>query len=289
MGVMSVRSRLCRRALRGTKAGGPLTLDPETPKVNEKSGGVRGSSPPPYHACMEMPRVPPELEAMAALREPKRRGLYRYVGRQSHAVSRDEAAKAVGISRALAAFHLDKLVELGLLKAEYRRLSGRTGPGAGRTSKLYRRSRNRFSVSLPQRDHELLARLLAASFNSSAQASAAVEPALHYGRSLGRRARKRLRGDPGPARLLGCVEAVLEGLGFEPYRASPSEVRLRNCPFDPLSRLYTPLVCGVGQAIITGVTQGVGATELRVGRHEQPDRCCGLIAVPSSSHVPSTG
>ena len=238
---------------------------------------------------MEMPPIPRELEAMAALREPTRRRLYQYVERQLDAVSRDEAAEEVGISRALAAFHLDKLVDLGLLKAEYRRLSGRSGPGAGRTSKLYLRSRNRFSVSLPHRDPELLARLLAASFDSTAQYSPAVAPAHEYGRSLGRRARKRLRADPGPGRLLDCVEAVLERLGFEPYRASPSEIRLRNCPFDPLSRLYTPLVCGVGQAIITGVTQGVGATELRVGRQEQPDRCCGLVTLPTSRYVPSRG
>ena len=236
---------------------------------------------------MEMPGIPRDLEAMAALREPTRRRLYQFVGRQADAVSRDVAAKEIGISRALAAFHLDKLVELGLLKAEYRRITGRTGPGAGRTSKLYLRSRNRLSVSLPYRDHELLARLLAASVDTRAKDSPAVEPAREYGRSLGRLARKRLRGHPGPARLLDCVEAVLERLGFEPYRPSPSEVRLRNCPFDPLSRLYTPLVCGVGQALITGVTQGVGATELRVGRQEQPDRCCGLVTLPASSQVPS--
>ena len=90
-----------------------------------------------YHGRMEMPVVPRELEAMAALREPTRRRLYQFVERQVEAVSRDEAAAEVGISRALAAFHLDKLVELGLLRAEYRRLSGRSGPGAGRTSKLY--------------------------------------------------------------------------------------------------------------------------------------------------------
>jgi predicted ArsR family transcriptional regulator len=234
-----------------------------------------------------MPRVPRELEAMAALREPTRRRLYQFVERQGDAVSRDEAASEIGISRALAAFHLDKLVELGLLKAEYRRLSGRSGPGAGRTSKLYVRSRNQLSVSLPQRDHELLARLLAASFDPSAQDSPAVRPAREFGVSLGQRARRRLRGDPGPARMLECVEDVLERLGFEPYRASPSEVRLRNCPFDPLSRLYTPLVCGVAQALVTGITQGVGATALRVGRLQQPDRCCGIVSLPSSS--PSTG
>lgn len=237
---------------------------------------------------MKIPRVPRELEAVAALREPKRRGLYQYVERQPLAVSRDEAADAAGISRALAAFHLDKLVRLGLLKAEYRRLSGRSGPGAGRTSKLYRRSRHQFALSLPHRNHELLARLLAASSDSAARISPDVEPAREYGRSLGRRARKRIRGHPAPARLLECVEAVLESLGFEPYRASPAELRLRNCPFDPLSRRYTPLVCGVGQAVIAGITEGVGADLLRVGRDEHPDRCCGLVALPSSSEVQSS-
>ena len=240
----------------------------------------------PYHARMEMPRVVRELEAMAALREPTRRQLYQFVERQAEAVSRDEAANEIGISRALAAFHLDKLVELGLLRAEYRRLSGRSGPGAGRTSKLYLRSRNQLSVSLPHRDHELLARLLAASIGSNAQHSPVAEPAREYGMSLGKRARRRLRGDPGPARLFDCVEDVLESLGFEPYRVSPSEVRLRNCPFDPLSRAYTPVVCGVAQSIITGISEGVGAIELRVGRQEQRDRCCGVITLPSASRVP---
>lgn len=224
---------------------------------------------------------------MAALREPTRRRLYQYVERQPRAVSRDEAAEAAGISRALAAFHLDKLVEVGVLKAEYRRLSGRSGPGAGRTSKLYRRSGTQIAVSLPHRDHELLARILAASFHSSAEDSPGV-PARDFGRSVGVRARRRLRGDPGPARLLDCVEAVLDRLGFEPYRASPSEVRLRNCPFDPLSRVYTPIVCGVGQAVISGVIQGVGADELRVGRLEEPDQCCGLVTLPASNDIQSS-
>ena len=55
-------------------------------------------------------------------------------------VDGNEAAASVGISRALAAFHLDRLVKDGLLIPEYRRLSGRTGPGAGRPAKLYRRA-----------------------------------------------------------------------------------------------------------------------------------------------------
>jgi len=220
------------------------------------------------------------LEAFDALREPTRRRLYEHVGRQPEPVSRDEAARAVGVNRALAAFHLDKLVELGLLTAEYRRLSGKSGPGAGRTSKLYVRSRHQFDLSLPRREHQLLARLLAESHASAAaDRLAAVEPARDYGRSLGARARKRIPGRPGNDRLVRCVEDVLQNLGFEPYRAHSREIRLRSCPFDPLCRLFAQVVCGVGQALISGIVEGMGADEMSAGRDERPhpDRCCGVV------------
>jgi predicted ArsR family transcriptional regulator len=217
------------------------------------------------------------LAVIGTLREPTRRRLYEYVERQPRAVSRDEASQALGISRALAAFHLEKLVQVGILKPQYRRLSGRTGPGAGRTSKLYRRSHEQVEMSLPHRDHELLARLFADALASRTPAHADGGPAHDYGRSLGVRARRRLRGRPTDDRLSGCVEAVLETLGFDPYRAGTDEIRLRNCPFDPLSRLYSPVVCGAAQALLRGVVEGVGSSRLQVGREESGDRCCGVL------------
>jgi predicted ArsR family transcriptional regulator len=212
------------------------------------------------------------------LRNPTRRQLYRYIERQPAAVSRDEAARSIGVSRALAAFHLDKLVAVGLLRPEYRRLSGRSGRGAGRTSKLYRRSARHFELSLPERRHELLARLLAELVTAGRPTSPDSGPAHDYGRSLGKRARQRLRGQRRAAPLLGCVEDVTETLGFDPYRDSSGNVRLRNCPFDPLSRLYTPLVCGVAQALLTGLVDGLGADRLAVSREMQPQRCCGIVS-----------
>jgi predicted ArsR family transcriptional regulator len=222
------------------------------------------------------------LEVVAMLRDPTRRRLYRYIERQPSAVSRDEAAKSIGVSRALAAFHLEKLVKVGLLKPEYRRLSGRSGRGAGRTSKLYKRSARQFEFSLPERHYDLLARLLAETITSDQPTSPDKGPAHHYGRALGKRARQRLRGQPRPARLLECVEDVAQTLGFDPYRDSNDAVRLRNCPFDPLSRLYTPLVSGVAQAMLTGVVESLGADQLTVSREMDPDRCCGVVtpAVP---------
>lgn len=217
------------------------------------------------------------LDVVAALRDPTRRRLYRFVERQPTAVSRDAAAEELGVSRALAAFHLDKLVTVGLLRPEYRRLSGKTGRGAGRTSKLYRRSAHQFELSLPDRRYELLARLLAESASLTGSQHSRAESARELGVSLGSRARSRLRGPRPAVRLLKCVEDVAEELGFDPYRDVAGDVRLRNCPFDPLSRSYTPVVCGITQELLTGVVDGLGTDALTVTREMHPERCCGVI------------
>lgn len=193
----------------------------------------------------------------------------------------------LGVSRALAAFHLEKLVKAGLLKPEYRRLSGRSGPGAGRTSKLYRRSQRQIELSLPERHHDVLARLLAESVSAHQPIAPGAGAAYDFGRALGRRARKRIRGGQAPERKLQCVEDALETLGFEPYRSAPGEVRLRNCPFDPLSRVYPPVVCGVAQAIASGVVDGIGADQLVVSREMSPDRCCGVISSLAADPQPA--
>jgi predicted ArsR family transcriptional regulator len=232
---------------------------------------------------MTKPSLRRDVETIAALREPARRALYEYVERQPSAVSRDQAAHALGMTRALAAFHLDRLVEVGLLRADYRRLSGRSGPGAGRPAKLYRRSRRQVAFSLPQRDHVLLAELLAAAIAEAGSDSAVAGPAHATGRSLGSRARRRLRSRVTDGRLADCVASVLESLGFEPYRAPGGELWARNCPFAPVSRRFTPVVCGVGQALVGGVIDGIGADHLAVSREDHPDRCCVVVGDRDSS------
>jgi len=165
-----------------------------------------------------------------------------------------------------------------LLRPEYRRLSGRTGRGAGRTSKLYRRSATHFELSLPQRQYEVLARLLAESINEGAPSSPKSGPAFEYGRSLGQQARQ-LAGKPrGVVKQLDCIEDVAGSLGFDPYRDESGDLRLRNCPFDPLTRVYTPVVCGVTRAMLNGVVDGVGARRLTVSREMHADRCCGIVS-----------
>ena len=118
------------------------------------------------------------LAALAALGDPLRRRLYRFVAAQDHAVGRDEAAAGVGVSRSAAAFHLDRMVDDGLLEVEFKRLTGRQGPGAGRPSKLYHRARRDIALSLPARRYELAARLLAAAASESTATGAPVDVTL---------------------------------------------------------------------------------------------------------------
>src|SRR5438093_620002 len=153
------------------------------------------------------------MAAIASLDEPVRRGLYCYVARQRRDVGRGEAARALRISRALAAFHLDKLVRQGLLDTSYRRLTGRRGPGAGRPAKLYRRSAHQLDLTLPRRRYELAGRMLAQAL-TEARSPAAVRAlrraARNLGRSLGADASRGRRGAGtarGPlARLLPVLE-----------------------------------------------------------------------------------
>ena len=102
-----------------------------------------------------------QAAGIGALAEPIRRALYTYVVAQPDAVGREAAAAAVDVPVHTAKFHLDRLVDDGLLQAEYRRISGRSGPGAGRPAKLYRRAEQQFSVSLPERRYDLAGSLLA--------------------------------------------------------------------------------------------------------------------------------
>src|SRR5690242_21928791 len=95
-----------------------------------------------------------QLQALAALGDEVRSALYRHVRRENRPVTREEAAQAVRISVKLAAFHLDKLVDRGLLRADQEVPQG-VRRRVGRAPKRYSVSDREFSVSLPERRYEL--------------------------------------------------------------------------------------------------------------------------------------
>ncbi|MDQ3979537.1 MAG: transcriptional regulator [Actinomycetota bacterium] len=221
-----------------------------------------------------------ELTAIGSLQEPVRRSLYRYVVAQPADVSRDEAASAVGVQRSLAAFHLDKLVDAGLLEVTYRRLTGRTGPGAGRPAKLYRRSSVEHSVSLPPRHYDLAAELLAEAVEEAEDRPAReslVEVARRFGRRLGQELRARLNPRASRERRLIALAQALERYGYEPRREGRA-VRLGNCPFHSLSERHRDLVCGMNLSLLEGVVEGMEGADIEARRDPRPGECCVTVA-----------
>ena len=189
-------------------------------------------------------RLDQELQGVSSLAEPARRKLFLYVAGRPGDVSRDQAARATRISRSLAGFHRDRLVEEGLLEASFRRLSGRTGPGAGRPAKLYRRSGRQVEVSLPPRKYELAARILATTVDASnapKTRKALEKTARAVGEQIGTDARGRTGSRAGRKRLIAGMVKALAGQGYEPETAG-GEVRLRNCPFHALVGEHRDLV-----------------------------------------------
>jgi predicted ArsR family transcriptional regulator len=215
------------------------------------------------------------LDDVAVLSEPARRALYLHVAAADDDVSRDDAARALRITRSLAAFHLDRLVDEGLLEAGYRRLSGRTGPGAGRPAKVYRRSGREISLSIPPRDYQLAARVLAASLQGTGAHPAALHlAAREAGMALGAEARRRAGKWPSRKRLVGSLVATLEERGYEPRVTPEGEIRLRNCPFDALAADYRDTVCGMNLSLLRGVLGGLGPSRLKAVGDRRPEMCC---------------
>lgn len=220
--------------------------------------------------------VDAELAVIGTLTDPVRRSLYRHVASQPGEVSRDEAATAVGIQRQLAAFHLDKLVEAGLLEVSFRRLSGRSGPGAGRPAKLYRLSPAEYAVSFPPRQYDLAAELLAEAVEEAGNRSARAalkDVARRFGRRLGEGLRARLGGRASRERRLAALAESLGTYGYEPRREDGA-IRLANCPFHALSESHRELVCGMNLSLVEGVVEGMGATDLDPCQDQRPGECC---------------
>lgn len=197
-----------------------------------------------------------QVSGVAALHDPIRRALYQFVVSSAGAVSREQAAEGVGVQRALAAFHLDKLAEEGLLEFEFRRLTGRSGPGAGRPAKLYRRSERQIDVSLPPREYDVAAMLLAQAIDE-AGAKGDVRSALGrvsfaFGERLGTDADSRAGSRASNKKRRDALIEVLGEHGFEPHLVN-GEVVLANCPFHALAQQFTDLVCGMNLHLMEGV------------------------------------
>src|SRR5215204_5347466 len=226
------------------------------------------------------------MAAIALLADELRQRLYRFVAAQPGPVTRDEAAAAVGTSRKLAAFHLDKLVDAGLLEATAPDPASRR-PGPGRTPKAYQPAATELAISVPQRRYDLLGDVLAQAIVADGPASsarlAAHQLARERGQALGERVwTQRRLGRLGPERALTVLSELLGACGYAPTRA-PTQLQLllRNCPFQQLARRAPELVCGLNHQFLAGLLAGLRTR--RVDAVLQPDaaadptRCCVLL------------
>lgn len=212
--------------------------------------------------------------AIATLEEPTRRRLYEHVVRQAAAVTRDEAATALGLPRATAAFHLDRLAAEGLLDVVFERRTGRSGPGAGRPSKLYRRSERHVEVSLPEHRYDLAGGLLAAAIEDAEATGESPRAALERrARRLGTELAAAAPSAAGAEASSDAVMRILEKHGFEP-RADEDVIVLGNCPFHTLAQQHTDLVCEMNLCLLDGLLAGLDATQLQARLKPEPGHCC---------------
>jgi predicted ArsR family transcriptional regulator len=200
------------------------------------------------------------LDALAALADPTRRAVYEVVTAAGpDPVSRDEVAEALSVGRTLAAFHLDKLVDSGLLEASYTRRTGRSGPGAGRTAKFYRRTSAEHTATVPPRAYRGAAELLAEAVERAGADAALYSVARERGRAQAQRGED--------------VVGALAVRGYEPV-VRESTILLRNCPFHRLAEEFPPLVCGMNLALIEGLIEGCDPAGWRASTEPEPGYCC---------------
>lgn len=214
------------------------------------------------------------LSGLSALADPVRRRLYEHVATRDEPVGREDAATAVDVTRTLAAYHLDRLVDAGLLEASYARPAGRTGPGAGRPAKLYRRVRDEVGVTVPPRDYGLLAEILVAAVadcDSPEVRERVAAAAEAHGRSIAD-----ADGD-------GDLASTLTRLGYEPATTQAGDLALRNCPFHRVASREKALVCGLNHAFVRGILAGRGDTPDRADLVPHERYCCVVVHAPTAS------
>jgi len=240
---------------------------------------------PSLHGDLPPGALDERLARLSSVSDPVRRRLYLHVAASPSPVSRDDAASAAGISRSLAAFHLDRLVDAGLLAATYRRLTGRTGPGAGRPAKLYGLAAD-LDVSVPPRRTDLAAAVYADALtgivaSDPAAVGAVSAAARRQGAALGEAARALSGPSPSAAVAAASSVEVLGAAGFSP-RLVGGVVHLGACPFRDVARTHQGLTCAMNRELLAGFADGLGAAGFEPVAEVADAPCCFALSARGS-------
>ena len=182
------------------------------------------------------------------------------------------------------ASQLDKLAQAGLLDVSFRRLSGRSGPGAGRPAKLYRPSAVQIDISVPPRRDGVVAEVFAGALEAAGVPQTAVDGAAwEFGHTVGQAARRAAGGRRSPSRAIAALEAVAEDYGFQPVIAG-GRMALTNCPFRSLVESRGQLVCRMNLSLFRGVLAGLGAAGMEATTVPAPQGrgCCVIVGLRPS-------
>jgi predicted ArsR family transcriptional regulator len=208
------------------------------------------------------------MAALASLGDAKRRHLFELVAASPGAMGRDEVANATGIPRSTVSFHLDRLVQDGLLAVEFHKPPGKTGPGSGRPAKMYRPVAGEIGASVPDRNYDLAGELMAAAIERSDTAGDPIGealPAASYGKGRAL------------AETAETLEDFLVQAGYLPQPDGDGGFLLPNCPFHRLSDKFPGVVCTMNGAFLRGAAARFDPSADRVAPAGEPGYCCARI------------
>jgi predicted ArsR family transcriptional regulator len=213
------------------------------------------------------------MAAVASLGDDKRRQLFELIASSDGAVGRDDAALALGLPRSTASFHLDRLVQDGLLAVEFHKAAGKAGPGSGRPAKMYRSAAIEVGASVPDRNYDLAGELLAAAIEHATQTGGAVADSL--------RTTSYRKGQELAAGASGLAE-FMAGEGYQPLPDGEGGLLLANCPFHRLSDGHPGVVCAMNGSFLQGAAAACGEPEERIAPNSVPGQCCARVTAPLS-------
>jgi predicted ArsR family transcriptional regulator len=173
-------------------------------------------------------------------------------------VTRGQAAAAVGVARRKAKFHLGRLEAEGLLEADYVRLTGRTGPGAGVPPSATAEVAASSPLVFRLRDYKLAGHIMAEATSESARTGTPILDALNGAAAAHGAAIAATSADhpSGSDAALDFAVRILTEQAYEPRRIDRTVV-MANCPFHRLAVSQTDLVCHLNHSLLSGFVNSI--------------------------------